>query len=79
MKTQKQLDWLAGQIIAVFEQQGFDQAYIDDTKKSLEGRDRFSILIWCNHLDSIRKAALAKRLNIAENDLTTTLKTLQSL
>lgn len=73
------LDWLARQVVYVFEDQDFDAAYIEDTKATLAGRDHFSVLLWCNHLDSSNKAALAKRLNITEADLVTTLKTLQKM
>ncbi len=79
MPKTKPLDWLACQIIAVFEDQDFGDAYIEDTKHTLAGRDRFSVLTWCNNLDATRRTALAQRLNIDSNDFTTTLRTLQKL
>jgi hypothetical protein len=79
MAKLKPLDWLAQQIIAVFEDQDFDAAYIEDKKNTLAGLDRLSVLLWCNNLDAERKEELAKRLNINADDLTTTLKTLQRI
>lgn len=79
MTEEKKLDWLAGQVVAMFKDMGFDNAYIEDTENSLSGRDRFSVLLWCNHLDVKCKTALAKRLGIDTDDLTVTLKTIQKL
>jgi hypothetical protein len=82
MAKAKALDWLAERIIEVFENSddNFDSHYISDIKDTIAGRDRLSVLIWCNAgLDHHRKAALAKRLNINLDDLITTLKTLQRI
>lgn len=77
--AKKTLDWLALQIIAVFAERGLNAAYIEDTQKTLTGRDRLSVLLWCNNLDSDNKAALANRLHVNETDLATTLRTLQKI
>lgn len=80
--AEKTFDWLAAQIVEIFEaaDDNFDSHYISDIKATLAGRDRFSVLIWCNAgLDSKRKEALAKRINVSTDDLTTTLRTLQRI
>lgn len=79
MKEEKKLDWLASQILAMFKDLGFDSAYIEDTENSLSGRDRFSVLLWCNNLDARCKLALTKQLGINADDFNTTIKTIQSL
>jgi hypothetical protein len=42
------LDWLADEVLATFAERGFDRAYILDKHNSLIGKDRFSVLVWCN-------------------------------
>lgn len=78
-KTETKLDWLAQHVIGMIEEQGFDQPYIDDIKKTLTGQTRYSVLVWCNNLDSLRKDALAIILGVSEHDFAVTLKTVQKI
>lgn len=77
--AKKTLDWLAAQIIAIFEDTDLGAAYIEDIKKKLTGLDRLEVLRWCNNLDADRKEDLAQRLNLNTADLNITLRTLQRI
>jgi len=73
------LDWLVNKILATFNDLGFDQLYIEGKRRSLIGKDRLDVLLWCNDLDLRCKAALADRLDISTDDLSITIKTLSKL
>ena len=73
------LDWLVSKILATFEELEFDQHYIEGKRRSLTGKDRLDVLLWCNDLDLRCKAALADRLGISTDDLSITIKTLSKL
>jgi len=73
------LDWLVSKILATFEELEFDQHYIEGKRRSLTGKDRLDVLLWCNDLDLRCKAALANRLSISTDDLSITIKTLSKL
>ena len=73
------LDWLVNKILATFNDLGFDQLYIEGKRRSLIGKDRLDVLLWCNDLDLRFKAALADRLDISTDDLSITIKTLSKL
>ena len=73
------LDWLVNKILATFNDLGFDQLYIEGKRRSLIGKDRLDVLLWCNDLDLRCKAALANRLGISTDDLSVTIKTLSRL
>lgn len=73
------LDWLVNKILATFNDLGFDQLYIEGKRRSLIGKDRLDVLLWCNDLDLSCKAALADRLDISTDDLSITIKTLSKL
>jgi len=77
--SDKKIDWLAEEVLATFAELGFDRAYILDKHNFLIGKDRFAVLVWCNNLDSKCRTALAKRLNVSADDLSTTIKTLAKL
>jgi hypothetical protein len=72
------LDWLVSKILATFEEE-FDQHYIEGKRRSLTGKDRLDVLLWCNDLDLRCKAALAERLGISTDDLSITIKALSKL
>ncbi|TAN67260.1 MAG: hypothetical protein EPN17_11420 [Methylobacter sp.] len=67
------MDYLTVVIIDMFESLEFDRTYIEHT---LAGKDKLTVLLWCNNLDSKYKAALADKLGVELNDFTITLKTL---
>ena len=73
------LDWLVNKILATFNDLGFDQLCIEGKRRSLTGKDRLDVLLWCNDLDLRCKAALADRLGISTDDLSITIKTLSKL
>lgn len=73
--SDKKSDWLGEEVLATFEELGFDRAYILDKRNSLAGKDRFSVLVWCNNLDEKCKKALADRLGVNPDDLIVTIKT----
>lgn len=73
------LDWLVNKILATFNDLGFDQLSIEGKRRSLIGKDRLDVLLWCNDLDLRCKAALANRLDISTDDLSITIKTLSKL
>jgi hypothetical protein len=73
------LDWLVNKILTTFNDLGFDQLYIEGKRRSLIGKDRLDVLLWCNDLDLRCKAALADRLDISTDDLSITIKTLSKL
>lgn len=69
----------AEQVFIVFRVLGFDEQYIADKEQELSGRDRFSVLLWCNGLDQQCRKALAGQLGIDLDDFNVTLKTLQRI
>ncbi len=69
-KTDTVMDRLADEILATFAELGFDEAYIQDKRKTLVGKNRFDVLVWCNNnLDSRCKAVLAEKQGISVEDL----------
>ena len=48
----KPLDYLAEEVLTTFAELGFDPHYIEDKRHTLAGKDRFSVLVWLNNLDS---------------------------
>jgi hypothetical protein len=77
--SDNKLDWLAEEILDTFKELGFDQAYIEDKRFSLTGRDRFAILLWCSCLDERCLSALASRRGLSAEDLRITIRTVKSL
>lgn len=75
----KQYDWLASEVIRVFEVLGFDQVYIESKRNDLVGKDRLEILRWCNNLDTQCKAALCERIDIPVENFNITIETLKRL
>ena len=73
------LDWLVNKILVTLNDLGFDQLFIEGKRRSLTGKDRLDVLLWCNDLDLRCKAALAGRLGICTDDLSITIKTLSKL
>jgi phosphoglycerate-specific signal transduction histidine kinase len=73
------MDDLGEEVLSLFKELGFDKEYIQDKHSILAGKNRFAVLLWCNELDTIGKAALADRLGIEVDDFNTTLKTLTKL
>lgn len=69
----KQLDWLAEKVLDTFTELGFDQPYINENRRALTGKDRFTVLVWLNNLDADCKEDLARRLGIALSDLDITI------
>lgn len=69
-KTDGVMDYLAKEMIATFIGLGFDEAYIQDQRNALVGKNRFEVLLWCNNnLDARCKAALAEQLGVEEENL----------
>ncbi len=69
-KTDTVMDRLAEEILATFAELGFDEAYIQEQRSFLIGKNRFEVLSWCNNnLDSRCKAVLAERQGITVEDL----------
>lgn len=79
MTKNPELSQLAGIIINIFNDHGFDAAYVEDKIKELQGMDKLSCLTWCNSLDVPRKTSLALRLNVSPEALMITIKTLQHI
>lgn len=67
------MDYLTVVIIDMFESLELDLTYLEHT---LAGKDKLTILLWCNNLDSRYKAALADKLGVELNDFNITLETL---
>jgi hypothetical protein len=69
-KTDTVMDCLAEEVLATFAELGFDEAYIQEQRNVLVGKNRFDVLVWCNNnLDSRCKAVLAEKQGISVEDL----------
>lgn len=69
-KTDRAMDCLSEEILATLAELDFDQAYIQDQRSVLVGKNRFEVLVWCNNnLDARCKAALAEKQGIKVEDL----------
>lgn len=78
MKTKK-LDWLATEILSVYEENNLDPCYIENKRQDLLGKDRLAVLRTCSSLDERNLHGLAKRLTLTVGQLNTTLETLKKL
>jgi len=64
------MDRLAEAILATFAELDFDDAYIQEQRSLLIGKNRFEVLVWCNNnLDSRCRAVLADKQGISVEDL----------
>jgi len=69
-KTDRVMDRLAEAILATFAELDFDDAYIQEQRSLLIGKNRFEVLVWCNNnLDSRCRAVLADKQGISVEDL----------
>lgn len=69
-KTDRLMDRLAEEVLATFAELNFDEAYIQEQRSELVGKNRFEVLLWCNNnLDSRCKAVLAEKQGISVEDL----------
>jgi hypothetical protein len=72
-------DPVAQKVIDVFGNMGFDEAYIEDKKNALIGKDKLAVLLFCNYLDAKCKTALTDKLGVKLDDFNTTLETLTKI
>lgn len=64
------MDRLAEAILATFAELDFDEAYIQEQRSLLVGKNRFEVLVWCNNnLDSRCRTVLADKQGISAEDL----------
>jgi hypothetical protein len=73
-------DWLAEQIIAVFEKNHSDSpSYVDKIKSRLKGADRLECMIYINNMDNQNQRALCEKLEINHAHLKIFLEVLSHL
>lgn len=78
-ENSKRLDWLAEQVLIMFENLGFDECYVSSKRERLAGEDRFNVLLWCNNLDYRCRSALAEKLNLNPRAFDITLDLIRNL
>jgi hypothetical protein len=70
---------IAQEILDVYWNMGFDEAYIQDKRTALIEMDKLAVLQFCYYLDAKCKIALTDKLGVKLDDFNTTLETLTKI
>lgn len=70
---------IAQEVLDVYWNMGFDEAYIQNKRTTLIEMDKLSVLLFCYYLDKKCKKALTDKLGVKLDDFNTTLETLSKI